>query len=258
MQIPLHHIMFMNLFPQPLLTMIPPSPWIRSSVALMLPHQAEEPQQHPQQDLALVEESQQDLNLVEETQHNLQEPNFVEEPQQQRHETLVIEDKLTAIIDESQIQSPIEDTPQPSKTQFKPLQQRQHQQPPVAFVLPQLPQTSKKANQRIPSTNHNTFSNQLLLIARISNQELLRRHGITDCSIIIEHLMTDNDVIEIGEISVQNIAAKRKRKNKRDPTYRPSKRIRRQSIGWAETRELRSLPMREVRSLRDDIEILNE
>ena len=201
--------------------MIPPPPWKRSSVALMLPHQAKEPQQHPQQDLALVEESQQDfalveesqqdLNIVEETQHNLQEPTFVEEPQQQRHETLAIEDQLTAIIAESPIQSPIEDTPQPSKTQFKPMQQRQHQQPPVAFVLPQLPQTSKKApksTDTIDEPQHFLESTAIeeLVIARISNQELLRRHGITDCSIIIEHLMTDNDVIEIGEISVQNIA----------------------------------------------------
>ena len=138
------------------------------------------------------------------------------------------------------------------------------QQPLVAFVLPQLPLHQQKNTLQLTDTpNEPQYPLESTVIEDpvlppISNQELLRRHGIIDCSIIIQPMLFDNDVIEIGEVLITNITERRKRKITRDPTYRPSKRIRRQSIGWAETRELRSLPMREVRRLREDIESITE
>ena len=107
---------------------------------------------------------------------------------------------------------------------------------------------------------------------RMTNDELLKQYGFADCHVCIEPLEheediveeeeedyevveeEDNEVIIVGEV----FQPQRKRKAKRDPTYRPSRRLRRQSIGWAETRVLRNLPMREITNLRDDIEIINE
>ena len=88
-------------------------------------------------------------------------------------------------------------------------------------------------------------------------QELLRRHGIVECRVQIQPLPVEDDVIIVGEVNAF-VQARRKRKPRRDPTYNPSRRIRRESIGWGETRELRVIPMHEIRNLRDDIAILNE
>ena len=58
-------------------------------------------------------------------------------------------------------------------------------------------------------------------------------------------------MIIVGEVNAF-VPKRRKRKPRRDPTYNPSRRIRRESI------ELRVIPMHEIRNLRDDIAILNE
>ena len=111
---------------------------------------------------------------------------------------------------------------------------------------------------------------------RMTNDELLKRYGFVDCHVSIEPLenVEEEDIVEeeeedyevveegdevifVGEI-FPAIQPQRKRKAIREPTYHPSRRLRRQSIGWAETRVLRNLPMREITNLRDDIEIINE
>jgi len=87
-------------------------------------------------------------------------------------------------------------------------------------------------------------------------QELLRRHGIVECHVQVQPLRVEDDVQIIAEVMPR--VHRRKRKSSHDPTYNPSRRIRRESIGWGETRELRIIPIHEIRNLRDDIAILNE
>ena len=192
----------------------------------------EEPQQLIEQDLILFDEQtyqQQELTPSEEQTYQQQELTPSEE--QQQH------------------------LPQRTEQFIKPLQQRNSlQHPLIAIVLPlqyqhsQQPQQSQEENQhRLEST-----AIESEVFTQINNEDLLRRHNIIDCSVIIGTLEQSVEVLS------PPVQMRRKRKAERDPTYYPSRRIRRQSVGWAETRELRILPMREVRNLRDDVEILNE
>ena len=253
--VPPHHFLFMKLFPPPSSTMIPPPPWnLQQSEAVFFPR--EEPQQ-PIITLFEEPEQQQTLLLFEEADQSQQEITLTEEPQQ----------RSLWPIEETQQQLPEQDlifeelvTGEPqqhlSQRSTKPLQQRPlQQQPLVAIVFPhqqvQRPQhTTQSARiidvpQNLESTIIESTNNQ------ISNVELLRRHGIMDCSVII-------GAFQPNEFNTTPLQARRKRKAERDPTYQPSRRICRQSIGWAETRELRNLPMREIRNLQDFVALITD
>ena len=270
--VPLHHSYFMTLFPPPSLTMIPPPPWTHESSNTIFFQQhpqemtiLEEPQQKQQlQDLNLFEEPDQleqsslqfQVQLSQEQPYNtyLEEPEeqprmfcFLEETQQQlpEQDLIVFDDPQSLALLEDHRQQELDHVEEPQRS-IKPLQQRHLQpQPPVAIVYPHQQQQRRHTLQSI--IDEPTVID-LRVLPQISNEELLRRHGIMDCS------------VNIGILPVITTThqGRRKRKSERDPTYNPSRRIRRQSIEWAETRVLRQIPMREIRNLRKDIEILNE
>ena len=219
--------------------------------------------EEPEEVTELIDEPQNLILNEESTEHQqaffeeLQERLIAfEEPQQLIEQDLILFDEQTY---QQQELTPSEEQQQhlPQRTEqfIKPLQQRNSlQHPLIAIVLPlqyqhsQQPQQSQEENQhRLEST-----AIESEVFTQINNEDLLRRHNIIDCSVIIGTLEQSVEVLS------PPVQMRRKRKAERDPTYYPSRRIRRQSVGWAETRELRILPMREVRNLRDDVEILNE
>ena len=245
--------------------MLPPPPWypLQQQEFLLV----QQTQQQQQQDLNLVDElkkQQQQLNTS--TFEDIQHRDFTFHEELTEQIDLFEQPQELNIVEENQRPHEFnlgEGLLQQSKQRFKPLQQRQQLPPPVAFVLPQLPEKQKKKITTISRYHRRTNQSSTPLestviegIPQISDEELLRQHGIIDCSILIEH-MVDEDVIEIESVFVPIVAARRKRKVTRDPTYRPSKRIRQQSVGWSETRELRHLPMREIKNLRNDIDTIN-
>ena len=220
-----------------------------------------------QEDFTLVEEPQpqEDFTLVEEPQSPQHESTLIEEPQSPQHESTLIEE--TQQVEPNLLhQSPWKRRPN------KPLHQRQPlAQPLIAIVMPQQHQQPHQHQRQQPHQHqrqqphqHQRQQSQQLTsiprsIPRVVNHNLLRSHGILDCSVVLEPLNIDDEqeVFIIDEV-LPIVTGRRKRRPIVDPTYIPSRRISLQSIGWGETRVLRNLPLREVRNLTEDIELLNE
>ena len=209
---------------------------------------------------------------------DVSEPESLPQPQQQAPS--IIDDTLPQASTSADVSEP-ESLPQPQQEALTAVEEsqrdlstlvefllRQQDQSDIEWVqLPQHESTTIEESEVIHPMSTlvlETFlqEQELTLVEEpqqqhLLRQELLRRHGIVDCRVQIQPLPVEDDVIIVGEVN-GFVPARRKRKARRDPTYNPSRRIRRESIGWGETRELRIIPMREVRNLREDIEILNE
>ena len=193
--VPQHHFLFIKLFPPPSSTMIPPLPWNQQSEAVFFPREKEKKQQI----ITLFEEpeQQQTFTLFEEPDQQQTFTLFEEPDQPQRslwpiEETLPEQDLILFEEPQQHLMTDFEEQQQhlPQRSS-KPLQQRHlQQQPLVAIVFPhqqaQPPQHTIQS-ARIIDVPQNLLESTIIESSntQISNVELLRRHGIMDCSVII-------------------------------------------------------------------------